>query len=275
MCVYRQQRFPAAARGRRAAAGGSRLRANPARQPLGCLAAAPSAGGQELPRWPLFPTSASRRAAGGHRRGSDSQGGDEARTALQRLLIRDPEPIAPKRRPGSVAKAGDDVAVFASAKDPSWQVRRSVARALSRFPTQRGATIARQLLADQSSEVRRAVLWAVNGWPLAQSAPILLVTMAEAPYQTRKQARRATRPPLAPRGPLSSGCSAGPAQPRTGRFAECLAIDAGCGRTGCQCDGIASCCQRVGRSISAGSRRRAPRGPAHGVGRAPRGIGNG
>ena len=132
-------------------------------------------------------------------------GGDEARTALQRLLIRDPEPV----RAGAVlalAKAGDDVAVFASAKDPSWQVRRSVARVLSRFPTQRGATIARQLLADQSSEVRRAVLWAVNGWPLAQSAPILLVTMAEAPYQTRKQAAEqlARRWPPAARYPVDA-----------------------------------------------------------------------
>ena len=124
---------------------------------------------------------------------------------MQRLLIRDPEPV----RAGAVlalAKAGDDVAVFASAKDPSWQVRRSVARALSRFPTQRGATIARQLLADQSSEVRRAVLWAVNGWPLAQSAPILLVTMAEAPYQTRKQAAEqlARRWPPAARYPVDA-----------------------------------------------------------------------
>jgi HEAT repeat protein len=132
-------------------------------------------------------------------------GGDEARAALQRLLIRDPEPI----RSGAVlalAMAGDDVAVFSSAKDPSWQVRRSVARALASFATERGATIARQLLADQSSEVRRAVLWAINGWPLEQAAPILLATMAEAPFQTRKQAAEqlARRWPPATRYPIDA-----------------------------------------------------------------------
>ena len=60
-------------------------------------------------------------------------GGDKARTDLQRLLIHEPETV----RAGAIlalAAGGDDVTVFASANDASWQVRRSVAQALSVFP---------------------------------------------------------------------------------------------------------------------------------------------
>jgi HEAT repeat protein len=114
-------------------------------------------------------------------------GGDDARATLQRLLIHEPEAI----RSGAVlalAKSGDDVTVFASTNDPSWQVRRCVARALAYFPTARGETIARQLLADRSGEVRRSVVHALDSWPLAAAGPILLTSLAEAPYPTRKQA---------------------------------------------------------------------------------------
>ena len=78
--------------------------------------------------------------------------------------------------------------VFASANDPSWQVRRSVAQALAYFPTPRGTTIARQLLADRSAEVRRAVIDSLEGWSLGQSGAVLLTAMAEAPFATRKHA---------------------------------------------------------------------------------------
>jgi HEAT repeat protein len=114
-------------------------------------------------------------------------GGDDARATLQRLLIHEPEAV----RSGAVlalAKSGDDVTVFASTNDPSWQVRRCVARSLAYFPTARGETIARQLLADRSGEVRRAVVYALDSWPLAAAGPILLTSLAEAPYPTRKQA---------------------------------------------------------------------------------------
>jgi HEAT repeat protein len=114
-------------------------------------------------------------------------GEPQAKTDLQRLLIHEPEMI----RAGAIlalSAAGDDVTVFASANDPSWQVRRSVAQSLMHFPTQRGTTIARQLLADRSAEVRRAVIDSVAGWPLGQSGPVLLTAMHEAPFATRKQA---------------------------------------------------------------------------------------
>ncbi len=67
-------------------------------------------------------------------------GGDKARTDLQRLLTHEPETI----RAGAIlalAAAGDDITVFASANDPSWQVRRSVAQALAYFPTPRGGRL--------------------------------------------------------------------------------------------------------------------------------------
>jgi HEAT repeat protein len=114
-------------------------------------------------------------------------GDAQARTDLQRLLIHEPEAV----RAGAIlalAASGDDVTVFASANDASWQVRRSVAQSLGRFATPRGATIARQLLADRSAEVRRAVIDAIGSWPLGQAGPILMTAMAEAPYATRKQA---------------------------------------------------------------------------------------
>jgi len=114
-------------------------------------------------------------------------GGQQARTDLQRLLIHEPEGV----RSGAVlalAISGDDVTVFSSANDPSWQVRRSVAQSLTYFPTPRGATIARQLLADRSAEVRRAVIDSLENWPLPQSGTILLTAMADAPFPTRKQA---------------------------------------------------------------------------------------
>jgi len=114
-------------------------------------------------------------------------GGEEARDDLARLLIHEPEAI----RSGVVlalAAAGDDVTVFCSANDASWQVRRSVARALEHFPTPRGGMIARQLLADRSGEVRRAVVGALEGWPLPQAGPVLLGAMADAPHPTRQEA---------------------------------------------------------------------------------------
>ena len=114
-------------------------------------------------------------------------GGDKARTDLQRVLTHEPETI----RAGAIlalAAAGDDITVFASANDPSWQVRRSVAQALAYFPTPRGGTIARQLLADRSAEVRRAVIDSLEGWSLGQSGAVLLTAMAEAPFATRKHA---------------------------------------------------------------------------------------
>ena len=127
-------------------------------------------------------------------------GDPQARTDLQRLLIHEPEAV----RAGAIlalAASGDDVTVFASANDASWQVRRSVAQSLSRFATPRGATIARQLLADRSAEVRRAVVDAISAWPLGQSGPILMTAMAEAPYATRKQAAER----LAQRWPVAAG----------------------------------------------------------------------
>ncbi|HVU88561.1 MAG TPA: HEAT repeat domain-containing protein [Pirellulales bacterium] len=114
-------------------------------------------------------------------------GNAQARTDLQRLLIHEPETI----RAGAIlalAATGDDITVFASANDASWQVRRSVAQSLGRFVTPRGATIARQLLADRSAEVRRAVIDALGSWPLSQGGPILISAMADAPQVTRKQA---------------------------------------------------------------------------------------
>lgn len=127
-------------------------------------------------------------------------GDAQARTDLQRLLIHEPEAV----RAGAIlalAASGDDVTVFASANDASWQVRRSVAQSLGQFATPRGATIARQLLADRSAEVRRAVIDAIGSWPLGQAGPILMTAMAEAPYATRKQAAEK----LAQRWPAAAG----------------------------------------------------------------------
>ena len=60
-------------------------------------------------------------------------GGDKARTDLQRLLTHEPETI----RAGAIlalAAAGDDVTVFASANDPSWQVPPQHGAGIGLFP---------------------------------------------------------------------------------------------------------------------------------------------
>ena len=114
-------------------------------------------------------------------------GGDKARTDLQRLLIHEPETI----RTGAIlalAAAGDDVTVFASANDPSWQVRAAWRRPWRISRRRAAERLARQLLADRSAEVRRAVIDSLEGWSLGQSGPVLLTAMAEAPFATRKHA---------------------------------------------------------------------------------------
>jgi len=114
-------------------------------------------------------------------------GGESSCRALGRLAAHDSEEV----RAAAVAAltaVGDESAVFVSAKDQSWHVRRNVARGLARFPSERGAGVARQLLADANAEVRSAVTEAVGYWPLPLAGPILLTAMSDAPEPTRHQA---------------------------------------------------------------------------------------
>jgi len=119
--------------------------------------------------------------------GLGTLGGDEACLALGRLANQESESVRAAAI-AALAAVGDDVAVFAAAKDPSWHVRRNVATGLARFPSERGAGVARSLLADSNAEVRHAVIEAIASWSLPQAGPILLAAMAETPQPTRDQA---------------------------------------------------------------------------------------
>jgi HEAT repeat protein len=114
-------------------------------------------------------------------------GGEASQRALGRLAVHDSEAVR-AAAVAALATIGDEAAVFVAAKDPSWKVRRNVARELARFPTERGSGVARQLLADSNAEVRYGVVEAVGYWSLPQAGPILLTAMSDAPEPTRSQA---------------------------------------------------------------------------------------
>ena len=103
-------------------------------------------------------------------------------------------------------------AVIASAHDKSWRVRQAVAESLSqagkRQPERRNVELARSLVHDPSLDVQRQMIQSLAAWPLPPAGAVLLSAMAEAGYQTRKDAAAAVGRSLAGGGRIS-GRSAG------------------------------------------------------------------
>ncbi|HEV7221716.1 MAG TPA: HEAT repeat domain-containing protein [Pirellulales bacterium] len=113
-------------------------------------------------------------------------GGDEARQALKQLE-HEPEVI----RAAVVkawAKLGSREEVWAAAHHASWRVRQAAAEALTRWPDAGGASLARQLIKDQSVEVQKQTIATLASWPLDAAAPILFAALEEGGYFTRKTA---------------------------------------------------------------------------------------
>ena len=103
-------------------------------------------------------------------------------------------------------------AVVASAHDKSWRVRQAVAESLSQAGREgdpiSGETIelAQSLVHDPSLDVQRQMLQSLAAWPLREAGAVLLSAMAEAGYQTRKDAaaQLAARWPAAAEFPVEA-----------------------------------------------------------------------
>jgi len=114
-------------------------------------------------------------------------GGPEARAALETRLS-DRGELVRAAVVSALAACGAEQSVVKAKADKSWRVRLEVARALARYPTRRGAALARELIDDPSSMVRSQTVASLAEWPVQHAGPVLLAAMGQTAYRTREAA---------------------------------------------------------------------------------------